>query len=128
VAATLFCEIFRGGERFVSKNLLQMVEMEHESNVHKKVALGATIGLTVGFIAGVLLAPKAGKETRNDLVKNFQELPDKAKELSGRAQEMLEEEKEKATDEYKSLYVGVKGKVSDITNEIHDGIKHKINR
>ena len=32
----------------------------------KDAAVGAAIGLTVGAVAGVILAPKAGKETRED--------------------------------------------------------------
>ena len=33
----------------------------------KNVAVGAAIGATVGAVAGVLLAPKSGKETREEL-------------------------------------------------------------
>ena len=33
------------------------------------LALGVTIGSTVGALAGVLFAPKAGKETREDLIR-----------------------------------------------------------
>jgi len=33
----------------------------------KKVALGALIAASVGYVAGVLTAPKSGKETRQDI-------------------------------------------------------------
>ena len=33
----------------------------------KTAAIGAAVGVTVGAVAGVLLAPKSGKETREDL-------------------------------------------------------------
>jgi gas vesicle protein len=36
----------------------------------KKMATAATVGSAVGAIAGVLLAPKSGKETRQDIVNN----------------------------------------------------------
>lgn len=32
-----------------------------------KVAVGAAIGAVVGFVSGILLAPKSGKETRDDI-------------------------------------------------------------
>ncbi len=41
--------------------------MADKSNKGKKVALGAAVGAAAGFVAGVLLAPKSGKETRADL-------------------------------------------------------------
>ena len=46
----------------------------------KNVAVGAAIGATVGAVAGVLLAPKAGKETREDLAQAAKEAVEKAKE------------------------------------------------
>ena len=55
----------------------------------KNVAVGAAIGATVGAVAGVLLAPKSGKETR-------EELAHAAKEAVEKAKEKLEEVKEKA--------------------------------
>lgn len=46
----------------------------------KDVAIATALGITVGAAAGVLLAPKAGKETREELVKAARELPAKVKE------------------------------------------------
>lgn len=43
-----------------------------------KFALGALFGAAVGVIAGVLTAPKSGKETRADLKKKANEVADKA--------------------------------------------------
>ncbi len=37
------------------------------------LALGVTIGSTVGVLAGVLFAPRAGKETREDLIRRGSE-------------------------------------------------------
>lgn len=33
----------------------------------RKLAIGAAVGITAGFIAGILTAPKSGKETRKDI-------------------------------------------------------------
>jgi gas vesicle protein len=48
-------------------------------------------GLGIGTLVGVLYAPKAGKETREDLVKGAREASDKAAEL-------VEQGKQKATE------------------------------
>lgn len=61
----------------------------------KNVAIGAAVGATVGAAAGVLLAPKSGKETREDIAKATRELPGKAKEIIEKAKDKVEEVKEK---------------------------------
>jgi gas vesicle protein len=37
-------------------------------------------GLAIGFVAGILLAPKSGKETRKDLMEKGEEFLDKSRE------------------------------------------------
>jgi gas vesicle protein len=56
-----------------------------------KFALGALFGAVVGVAAGILTAPKSGKETRADL-------RTKADELKGQATEKAHEVKSKATE------------------------------
>ena len=108
------------GKDMSLKDLLPKVKLERESEVRKKVAIGATIGLTVGAVAGVLLAPKAGKETREDILQNLNELPDKAKELSDKVQVMMGEVKDEITEETQKLMGEVKEVSSDIKNEMQD--------
>ena len=54
-----------------------------------KVLLGAIVGAAAGFVAGVLTAPKSGKETRADLKIKANEKKDEAiakgKEVRGKA-------------------------------------------
>lgn len=38
-----------------------------KQNVAKRVAIGSVIAGTVGYLAGILTAPKSGKETRTDI-------------------------------------------------------------
>ncbi len=64
----------------------------------QNVALGAAVGVTVGAVAGVLLAPKSGKETREDVVKAVKELPDKAKEGIETVKEKIEEVKKNVSE------------------------------
>lgn len=45
------------------------------------VLAGIGIGVLVGAVAGLLLAPKSGEETRGDLGKSMNDLNDKVTEL-----------------------------------------------
>lgn len=40
---------------------------QKKENVTKKIVIGSAIAATVGYLAGVLTAPKSGKETRADI-------------------------------------------------------------
>ena len=59
-------------------------------------------GLGIGAVIGVLYAPKAGKETREDLLNGAREARDKAAELveqgKQKAAELVEEGKQKAQE------------------------------
>jgi gas vesicle protein len=56
-----------------------------------KFALGALFGAAVGVVAGILTAPKSGKETRADIKA-------KAGEIKGQAEKKVDEVKTKATE------------------------------
>lgn len=108
----LLCELLKG-------------KMERRGCVRRKMAVAATIGAAVGVVAGVLLAPKAGKETREELIKDIKELPDKAKELSEKTYEKLEEVKEKIADETHKMLGGVKETVSEAEDAIDEDSRFK---
>lgn len=57
--------------------------------------IGAAVGLTVGAVAGVLLTPKSGRETRTDIANAVKEFPRKAKDVLASAKEKAEEAQEK---------------------------------
>ncbi len=52
-----------------------------DRNVLVSVLAGIGIGVLVGAVAGLLLAPKSGEETRDDLGKSLNDLSDKVSEL-----------------------------------------------
>jgi len=101
----------------------------------KKVAIGAAVAGVVGFVAGILTAPKSGKETREDIKnaalkakseaeKNLKamhselnsklaDVKAKGEELSGKAKDEFEEIIEKAK--------AAKEKVRDVLSSLHDG-------
>jgi gas vesicle protein len=58
----------------------------------RKVLSGVVIGSAIGAAAGILFAPKAGKETRQDISKKVKETAATAKE---KVQETVDEVKEK---------------------------------
>lgn len=107
------------------KDLLPKVKLERESEVRKKVAIGATIGLTVGAVAGVLLAPKAGKETRDELMETIRELPEKAKPVSDKVRKVVEEAKEKITEETHKIMTGEKEPLLDIDKDLYNELHPK---
>lgn len=64
-----------GGSAMIMKEIADRVRqarIDREKTLRLKrvraLALGVTIGSAVGALAGVLFAPRAGKETREDLI------------------------------------------------------------
>lgn len=85
---------------------------------NKGLVIGASIGVLAGAIAGILLAPKSGEETRADIGKYVTEMKDKiAVELSkagkvtketyneivGKIVKVYELEKKISTDDAKDI-------------------------
>lgn len=53
-----------------------------QGSAFKKVAFGMIFGAIVGVAAGILLAPKTGKESRQDFTKNAKKAAEKIKETT----------------------------------------------
>ena len=51
--------------------------------------IGLAIGLSLGFISGILMAPKSGKDTRAILMDTGREWKDTAEELTSSTKERL---------------------------------------
>jgi len=79
------------------KDLIEQGKNARNKKVRKRAlktaAVGAAIGITVGAAAGILLAPKAGKETRAELANAAREIPDKTNEIIKKTKEKFEEVK-----------------------------------
>ena len=58
-------------------DLINKKKKKQKAKAVKAAALSAAIGVTAGAAAGVLLAPKSGKETREDIVNKSVEAKDK---------------------------------------------------
>jgi len=63
---------------------LRNVRSDREKSIRRNqagaLALGVSIGCTVGAVAGVLFAPKAGKETREDVGRRSKDAWEKIKD------------------------------------------------
>ena len=100
-----------------------------------KLAIGAAVAGAAGYLAGILTAPKSGKETRTDIADATQrgiteaekdlkklhtelsslltEAKDKGNQLSGKTQKELNDLLEKAKD--------TKEKAREMLSAIHEG-------
>lgn len=112
-----------------------MILFQRKENVAKKVAIGSAIAATVGYLAGILTAPKSGKETRNDIKdaanRTVAEAEKELKKLHTELDKVLKQAKEngdklsaKAKKELDALIVKAKDakeKTRELLSAIHDG-------
>ncbi len=77
-----------------------------QDNKTGKFALGAAIAGVAGYVAGILTAPKSGKETRQDIAKK-----------AGEVKEDAEEQLQKAQTELKDLAAKVQVKSSELSGK-----------
>jgi len=86
-----------------------------------KLALGALIGAAAAFVGGVLLAPKSGKETRNDIKKDALKLKgDVEKEVKATTAKVKAEAtklKGEATKTADEVYAKAKVAAKDVTTK-----------
>jgi gas vesicle protein len=72
------------------------------SKTTKKIAIGAAIAGVTGYVAGILTAPKSGKETRQDIkdtaVKARNEAEKRLKALHGDLSKLIDEGKKQAAN------------------------------
>lgn len=80
--------------------------------------LAGLVGALAGAIGGLLLAPKSGKETRNDIAKLASEISKRIKtetsETKERVKDVFGKATEDATDKYNEIKNAVVGKVASI--------------
>lgn len=101
----------------------------------KKIALGALLAGTIGYLAGVLTAPKSGKETRQDIkdsaLKTKRDAEKKLKEVHSQLHSMLidlRKQGSKLTGKAKTELENAldsatvaKEKVREVLSALHDG-------
>jgi gas vesicle protein len=72
-------------------------------NTSGKILTAAAVGLAAGAVAGLLLAPRSGKETRNLLKKKGVDTADKVKETFERGRQQVTDLKEKAEEKMRDV-------------------------
>jgi gas vesicle protein len=104
-----------------------------KGEVVKKVAIGAAISAAVGYIAGILTAPKSGKETRTDIknkaVETYTAAEKELKKLHTELTDMIDEVTDRITtfknrkDVSGALDKGrdAKQKAREVLSALHDG-------
>lgn len=101
----------------------------------RKLMVGVGLAALVGYLAGILTAPKSGKETREDVRKAAQagmtEAERQLKNVSGELADLLEEAKKRAADlsdkarkEMDDLVARAKAareKAREVVSAVHEG-------
>lgn len=107
----------------------------HDQGGLKKLAIGGAIAAAAGFIAGILTAPKSGKETRRDIkdatTKGLREAEKELKKLHTELSKVLNDAKSQANkaggkgkQELDSLVAkanATKEKAREMLSAIHEG-------
>lgn len=78
--------------------ILRKNDRKSKKKTAAKVAAGMGLGAIAGAIAGTLLAPKSGKETREDITKGAKDTFEKAKNTVNEAKDKIN----KAIDDKKN--------------------------
>jgi gas vesicle protein len=79
---------------------------------------GLVIGGLIGVVAGILFAPKSGKETREDIARTTEELLLRAKDEYERAVEKSKTAYEAALKRLKDLELSAKEKVQEVEGKV----------
>ena len=94
---------------------------EEETVNIKDFVIGALVGGIVGAAAGLLLAPKAGRELRDDVAHQAVHLKDKSMELSSTAKEKTTQLSQQLKEQSTQLVDKVKSKSSKTPTVFDDG-------
>jgi gas vesicle protein len=106
-----------------------------KSKIMQKIAVGAAVAGAAGYIAGLLTAPKSGRETRKDLSEaaatGIDDIEAQLKQMHNELGDLMEDAKNhtgnlngKAQDELKSLVSKAKDskdKMREVISAVHEG-------
>jgi gas vesicle protein len=88
----------------------------------KDFVIGAVVGGILGAMAALLLAPKPGKELREDISGQYREVNKKAHKLVGDASQKTQ----KATEQVGSVINELAGKVKEMAGNVKNEIQSDI--
>jgi gas vesicle protein len=93
-------------------------------NTTRKLAIGTAVAAAAGYVVGILTAPKAGKETRQDLKDGAAKGKAKVEEQLQRAQDELKSLYDSALEQRSKLGSKAKGELQDLLDKADDA-RHK---
>lgn len=93
-----------------NKNKLEKSDNK-QGSAFKKVAFGMIFGAIVGVTAGILLAPKPGKESRQDFARNAKKAAEKIKETTGTIKKNFQDNQDIIPKKMKFTYSSSKNSV-----------------
>jgi gas vesicle protein len=109
----------------IIRDLLDMVNKDKRKKERVKAALEITIGMGIatalGVAIGVLIAPKAGKETREDLKIKVEHTVEAIKDKVHEKSEMVKDTASFAAQELGKVIKDVRGKTEDVRKDIQEG-------
>jgi len=88
-------------------------ETERRKEACRNIAAGVAIGTIIGLTAGILFAPKSGKETR-------QAIADKTVEISGQGKQLVSGAVEKLKSKFSSMELSAQGAAEQLQESIHE--------
>ncbi|MBD7914889.1 YtxH domain-containing protein [Clostridium sp. Sa3CUN1] len=89
-------------------NLIEKKRREKKRKLVKTATVSTIVGGALGVLSGVLLAPKSGKETRNDIKEKVDEVKSITVEQTKNLKSNVEEAKSKIKDYLKDKKDGLK--------------------
>lgn len=87
--------------------------MAKDEQVGKKLAIGTAIAGVAGYLAGILTAPKSGKQTRTDIANKAEDI----KEGAAEQLEQLHEELNSLLDKAKTQTIALSAQAREEFNE-----------
>ncbi len=83
-----------------------------------KIAVGAIFGAITGFVAGVLAAPKSGKETRADIKDAALKAKDTATTEVAKAKDAAEKKAQEVKAKAEEIFDDVKTKAQEVAEDV----------
>lgn len=106
---------------------MRKVRAQEAKRTARDIAIGLGIGATLGAAAGILLAPKSGKETREDIAAGAKEVIDQVKDQVEEVGKVLKKEMndEELSKDIKAVTKKVEAKAKDVKSKVNKVVAEK---
>ena len=87
----------------------------------QRIAVGVSVATTIGIATGILLAPKSGKETREDMKKKALDTEENIKDTVKKKVDSVKESATQVAQNINNVIHGVHCKTEGIKKDMKDG-------